>query len=380
MPSNFQVPPLLSIRTIRSIWKNRRPRKAEAANTCPPPAARTVAEAMTMMTSMTQKGDRRKRRRPIVPWYRERQPTDQMRAHNSIANQTTMKTSNRMRMADARSSYSSIVANTERTRHPNTMRNRATWYDTAWHPRGRSRKLYTRFWILRHFASRRWNAALIGRPSNDVRDTSLEGRGVQPNALVPPDRWNGPVDLEGVNLSPASNCLSSHRSPSHLTQFNVYTFSSPYYALDTLSRSIITTCVTFAPWFDLMIILMLRMFIWTNLSCLHVDSWFFSTWWHVTEHSAHHWGNLDYCQVLRGRQRARERWDTKKERVRVAQRQRQMQGDREKECVWKMSEHKCPCECDSSERVHETHEKIQLELKKISILTRQSGLKWRHSL
>ena len=203
------------MRTMRKIWKNRRPRRAEAAKTCPPPAARTVVEAITMMTSMTQNGDRRNRRRPMVPWYRERHPTDQIRATNSNENQTTITSSILIRMADAYSSYSSMVAKTERTRHPKTMTKRSTWYETAWHPRGLSRTLYTLFWILRHLASRRWNPGFIGRPRREVRETSLEGRGVHPNG--PPDRLKGPVDLEGANLSPASNCLSSHRSASLFT-------------------------------------------------------------------------------------------------------------------------------------------------------------------
>ena len=215
VPSNFHVPPRRSIRTIRNIWKNRNPRSADAANTCPPPAASTIVDATTIMTSITQNGDRRNRKRPIVPWYRERHPTDQIRAQNSTVNQTTITNSILINITDARSSYSSIVANTDRTKQPNTIKNNNTWYVTAWHPRGRSRKLYTLFWIFRHLASRRCDPGFIGRPSKEVRETSLEGRGVHPKG--PPDRLNGPVDLEGANLSPASNCLSSHRSASLFT-------------------------------------------------------------------------------------------------------------------------------------------------------------------
>lgn len=52
LPSNFHVPPRRSIRTIRSIWKNRRPRSALVANTCPDvPIPITTIDAPIVITS-----------------------------------------------------------------------------------------------------------------------------------------------------------------------------------------------------------------------------------------------------------------------------------------------------------------------------------------
>ena len=50
-PKSFQVPPLLSIRTIRNIWKNLSARNAEAANIWPVGLLRTMIDATTVITS-----------------------------------------------------------------------------------------------------------------------------------------------------------------------------------------------------------------------------------------------------------------------------------------------------------------------------------------
>ena len=49
-PNSFHVPPRRSIRTIRNIWKNRRPLKAEAATIWPSDVS-TIVEAITVITS-----------------------------------------------------------------------------------------------------------------------------------------------------------------------------------------------------------------------------------------------------------------------------------------------------------------------------------------
>lgn len=52
LPSNFHVPPRRSILTMRSIWKNRRPRNALVANTCPDvPMPITTIDAAIVITS-----------------------------------------------------------------------------------------------------------------------------------------------------------------------------------------------------------------------------------------------------------------------------------------------------------------------------------------
>jgi len=51
-PRSFQVPPRRSMRTIRRIWKNRIPRRVEAANTWPlEPIQSTTKEANMVLTS-----------------------------------------------------------------------------------------------------------------------------------------------------------------------------------------------------------------------------------------------------------------------------------------------------------------------------------------
>lgn len=53
LPSSFHVPPRRSIRTIRRIWKNRRPRKALVANTWPDvPMPITTIDAPIVITSI----------------------------------------------------------------------------------------------------------------------------------------------------------------------------------------------------------------------------------------------------------------------------------------------------------------------------------------
>lgn len=52
LPRSFHVPPRRSMRTIRSIWKNRRPRNALVANTWPDvPIPMTTSDAAIVMTS-----------------------------------------------------------------------------------------------------------------------------------------------------------------------------------------------------------------------------------------------------------------------------------------------------------------------------------------
>lgn len=52
LPSSFHVPPLRSIRTIRKIWKKRRPRNALVANTWPDvPIPITTIDAPIVITS-----------------------------------------------------------------------------------------------------------------------------------------------------------------------------------------------------------------------------------------------------------------------------------------------------------------------------------------
>lgn len=52
-PRSFQVPPRRSMRTMRRIWKKRRPRRAEAANTCPEePMPSTTSDAKIVVTSV----------------------------------------------------------------------------------------------------------------------------------------------------------------------------------------------------------------------------------------------------------------------------------------------------------------------------------------
>ena len=51
-PSSFQVPPRRSMRTMRKIWKKRRPRSADVANTWPlVPSDMTTIEAKMVTTS-----------------------------------------------------------------------------------------------------------------------------------------------------------------------------------------------------------------------------------------------------------------------------------------------------------------------------------------
>jgi hypothetical protein len=53
LPSSFQVPPRRSIRTIRRIWKKRRPRSALVANTCPDvPIPITISDAAIVTMSV----------------------------------------------------------------------------------------------------------------------------------------------------------------------------------------------------------------------------------------------------------------------------------------------------------------------------------------
>lgn len=56
LPNSFQVPPRRSIRTIRKIWKKRRPRSALVANTWPlEPIPITTNDAAMVITSWTRK-------------------------------------------------------------------------------------------------------------------------------------------------------------------------------------------------------------------------------------------------------------------------------------------------------------------------------------
>lgn len=59
LPSSFHVPPLRSIRTIRKIWKNRRPRNALVANTWPDvPIPITIIDAPIVITSADRATDK----------------------------------------------------------------------------------------------------------------------------------------------------------------------------------------------------------------------------------------------------------------------------------------------------------------------------------
>lgn len=62
LPSSFHVPPRRSIRTIRRIWKKRRPRNALVANTWPDvPIPITIIDAPIVITSVDGRGGDRKR-------------------------------------------------------------------------------------------------------------------------------------------------------------------------------------------------------------------------------------------------------------------------------------------------------------------------------
>jgi hypothetical protein len=105
LPRSFHVPPRRSIRTIRRIWKKRRPRRAVAANTWPDvPIPITISEAVIVIISelkkfkiqypgdfchlnclflpMIQNGLFKNFRRPIPPWYLDRHPDDQSLCSN----------------------------------------------------------------------------------------------------------------------------------------------------------------------------------------------------------------------------------------------------------------------------------------------------------
>ena len=76
-PNSFHVPPRRSIRTIRNIWKNRRPLKAEAATIWPSDVS-TIVEAITVITSENrskfkdQKATNRRKNMHVRTYYAKR--------------------------------------------------------------------------------------------------------------------------------------------------------------------------------------------------------------------------------------------------------------------------------------------------------------------
>ena len=57
------MPPLRSMRTIRKIWKNLRPRRAEAAIIWPSGLLRTMMDAITVITST------REETKTLIIWF-----------------------------------------------------------------------------------------------------------------------------------------------------------------------------------------------------------------------------------------------------------------------------------------------------------------------